>query len=181
MGFESAKYFLSFTRRPVRHFDRIVQTLVGAMIRARCQFTDGLDVTAQLVGDHDPWFAEQGDQSLEEPLCGLCVSACLHENIEHVAICVDRAPQPMFLAVDRDDNFIEVPLVVGSRTVPTDALSEVLTKAVKNEVDIVLENRRGQIVGIEVKSSATVSGSDFSGMRKLAEACREKLIQGMVL
>lgn len=51
----------------------------------------------------------------------------------------------------------------------------------KNEVDIVLENRRGEIVGIEVKSSATVSGGDFSGMRKLAEACGKKFVQGLVL
>jgi predicted AAA+ superfamily ATPase len=51
----------------------------------------------------------------------------------------------------------------------------------KNEVDIVLENRRGEVVGIEVKSSATVSAADFSGMRKLADACGEKFVQGMVL
>ena len=51
----------------------------------------------------------------------------------------------------------------------------------KNEVDIVLENRRGEVIGIEVKSSATVSAGDFSGMRKLAIACGEKFIQGMVL
>lgn len=51
----------------------------------------------------------------------------------------------------------------------------------RNEVDIVLENRRGEIVGIEVKSSATVSSGDFSGMRRLAEACGEKFIQGLVL
>ena len=51
----------------------------------------------------------------------------------------------------------------------------------KNEVDIVLENRRGEVVGIEVKSSATVSAGDFSGMRKLADACGKKFVQGMVL
>ncbi|WP_417246806.1 ATP-binding protein [Celeribacter sp.] len=51
----------------------------------------------------------------------------------------------------------------------------------KNEVDIVLENRRGEIVGIEVKSSATVSAGDFSGMRKLADACGDRFVQGMVL
>lgn len=51
----------------------------------------------------------------------------------------------------------------------------------KNEVDIVLENRRGEVVGIEVKSSATVSTADFSGMRKLADACGKKFVQGMVL
>lgn len=51
----------------------------------------------------------------------------------------------------------------------------------KNEVDIVLGNRRGEIVGIEVKSSATVSPKDFSGMRKLAEASGKKFVQGLVL
>lgn len=51
----------------------------------------------------------------------------------------------------------------------------------KNEVDLVLENRRGEVIGIEVKSSATVSAADFSGMRKLADACGDKFVQGMVL
>ncbi len=51
----------------------------------------------------------------------------------------------------------------------------------KNEVDLVLENRRGEVVGIEVKSSATVSAADFAGMRKVAEACGKKFIQGLVL
>ena len=51
----------------------------------------------------------------------------------------------------------------------------------RNEVDIVLENRQGQVVGIEVKASATVSRSDFHGMRRLAEACGERFLLGMVL
>ena len=51
----------------------------------------------------------------------------------------------------------------------------------RNEVDIVIENRRGDVVGIEVKSSTTFSSSDFSGMRKLADACGDKFIQGLVL
>ena len=51
----------------------------------------------------------------------------------------------------------------------------------KNEVDIVIENRRGDVIGVEVKSSATVSTGDFSGMRKLAEACGDKFIHGFVL
>lgn len=51
----------------------------------------------------------------------------------------------------------------------------------KNEVDIVIENRRGEIIGIEVKSSATVSADDFSGMRKLVETCGDRFVQGIVL
>jgi predicted AAA+ superfamily ATPase len=51
----------------------------------------------------------------------------------------------------------------------------------RNEVDIVLENRRGQVVGLEVKAAATVSRSDFSGLRRLAEACGDRFRLGLVL
>lgn len=37
------------------------------------------------------------------------------------------------------------------------------------EVDFILENRSGQITGIEVKASATVDGKDFKGLRHLQE------------
>ena len=50
-----------------------------------------------------------------------------------------------------------------------------------NEVDIVIEDARGHVVGIEVKAAATVSGADFSGLRKLAEACGKRFIIGLVL
>ena len=51
----------------------------------------------------------------------------------------------------------------------------------ENEVDIVIENQEGQLVGIEVKASATVSANDFSGLRKLADASGKRFAFGMVL
>lgn len=51
----------------------------------------------------------------------------------------------------------------------------------RNEVDIVIEDRQGRVVGIEVKASATVTGSDFGGLRKLAEACGDRFVLGLVL
>jgi len=51
----------------------------------------------------------------------------------------------------------------------------------KNEVDIVIQNRSGQIVGIEVKASATVTNADFSGLRKLADAHPKEFVLGLVL
>lgn len=50
-----------------------------------------------------------------------------------------------------------------------------------NEVDIVIENRRGQVVGIEVKAAATVTAADFGGLRRLAQACGERFALGLVL
>lgn len=49
------------------------------------------------------------------------------------------------------------------------------------EVDLVVENARGEIVGIEIKASATVKSADFSGLNKLASACGDKFVQGMIL
>jgi predicted AAA+ superfamily ATPase len=49
------------------------------------------------------------------------------------------------------------------------------------EVDFVLENRAGQITGIEVKSSATVDGKDFKGLRHLQETETAIFQRGIVL
>lgn len=51
----------------------------------------------------------------------------------------------------------------------------------QNEVDIVIENRRGHVVGVEVKASATVTGADFGGLRRLAGACGDRFALGLVL
>jgi uncharacterized protein len=51
----------------------------------------------------------------------------------------------------------------------------------KVEVDAVLENRRGQVVAIEVKASSTVRGSDFRGLKHLAERLGDDFLAGVVL
>ena len=51
----------------------------------------------------------------------------------------------------------------------------------QNEVDIVVENRQGRVLGIEVKASATVTKSDFAGLRRLAEGCGDRFVMGLVL
>jgi predicted AAA+ superfamily ATPase len=49
------------------------------------------------------------------------------------------------------------------------------------EVDAVLEDATGRIVGIESKSSATIKADDFKGLRQLAELSGEKFVRGIVL
>jgi len=49
------------------------------------------------------------------------------------------------------------------------------------EVDLVLANRRGQVVAVEVKASATASADDFAGIRHLRERLGDDLIVGVVL
>lgn len=49
------------------------------------------------------------------------------------------------------------------------------------EVDLVLENRKKQLFGIEVKSTASLKEKDFRGLRRLAELTGEKFQKGIVL
>jgi len=49
------------------------------------------------------------------------------------------------------------------------------------EVDLVLEDASGQLVGIEVKAGATVEKRDFRGLEILAEAVDNRFMRGFVL
>ncbi|MCE9581258.1 MAG: ATP-binding protein [Planctomycetes bacterium] len=51
----------------------------------------------------------------------------------------------------------------------------------QHEVDIVLEDARGRVVGIEVKKTASPNSDDFRGLRELAEAAGKKFVRGIVL
>jgi predicted AAA+ superfamily ATPase len=53
--------------------------------------------------------------------------------------------------------------------------------AAGREVDIVLEDRRHRIVGIEIKAAATVTRSDFKGLEDLADAVGKRFRRGVVL
>lgn len=49
------------------------------------------------------------------------------------------------------------------------------------EVDFVLENRQGELVGVEVKAAATVIAKDFKGLRHLRETAPRQFRRGVVL
>lgn len=56
-----------------------------------------------------------------------------------------------------------------------------LRTAAGHEVDLILERADGAIVGIEVKSSGTVTGDDFKSLRFLADEREKKFVRGIVL
>lgn len=51
----------------------------------------------------------------------------------------------------------------------------------QNEVDFVIENAAGEIIGIEVKSAASVSINDLVGLKKLAGVAQQSFKLGIVL
>ena len=51
----------------------------------------------------------------------------------------------------------------------------------KFEVDVVIENSAGQLVGVEVKASATVKERDLRGLKKLASLAGDEFRAGVLL
>lgn len=49
------------------------------------------------------------------------------------------------------------------------------------EVDLVLEDAEGRLVGVEVKASATATAADFRGLRILAQAAGPRFAAGILL
>lgn len=49
------------------------------------------------------------------------------------------------------------------------------------EVDFVLEDSAGAIVGVEVKAAASVTRQDFGGLQRLASAAGDSFVQGILL
>jgi hypothetical protein len=50
----------------------------------------------------------------------------------------------------------------------------------QKEVDLVLEQSNGQIIGIEIKASSTINLSDFSGLTRLAECSGNRFSRGIL-
>ena len=51
----------------------------------------------------------------------------------------------------------------------------------QDEVDLIVEDGTGAILGVEVKAAASVTGADFKGLKKLAGACGNDFNLGVVL
>jgi hypothetical protein len=49
------------------------------------------------------------------------------------------------------------------------------------EVDVVMENRRRELVGVEIKAAATVADADFRGLRSFAALVGKRMRAGVML
>jgi predicted AAA+ superfamily ATPase len=51
----------------------------------------------------------------------------------------------------------------------------------QKEVDVVIENSAGLVVGLEVKAKASVQARDLAGLRRLSSLAGEQFLAGLVL
>ena len=107
---------LALPGRLVRVLGAVVQVLRPAMGHRRHELAVRHRVAGQLVGDDHPGHLPQARaQSAEQLPCRHRVSARPHQNVEHVAVLVDRAPQAPPCAVDLGEHLTEVPVVAWPR------------------------------------------------------------------
>jgi hypothetical protein len=65
-----------------------------------------------LVGNDPQWFGTLGTQEFsKESLCGALITMRLDQNVNHAAVLIHGAPQIPLLAVDSNEDLIQVPVV----------------------------------------------------------------------
>ena len=100
-----------------------------AVLDAGHDLPPGRGVAFQLVGDqHTRRSPLLLQQFAEQAFGGLPVAPALDEDIENKALLVDRAPEPVFLAGDRNDHLIQVPFVAAAWGSPANAVGEFPTE-----------------------------------------------------
>lgn len=79
------------------------------------------------------------------------------------------------------ESFVYSELLKATTTAEGDYTLMYYRDADKAEVDVVIENAAGQVVGVEVKAAATVKESDLRGLRKLSALAGEQFKMGILL
>ena len=89
----------------------------------------GRGIARQLVGDQHPRrLALPLEQLAQQALGRLLVTSALHQHVEHDAVLIDGAPQPVLLAGDGDHHLVEVLLVAGTGQPAADLVGEGLAE-----------------------------------------------------
>src|SRR5215212_9156441 len=99
---------LSSSRRLVRVFRPVVETLVPAMLDARHQLLLRRAITAELVGDHHtgrPALALE--QLAQQALGGPLVPPALDQHVQHHPVLIHGTPQPVLHPGDLDGHLVQ--------------------------------------------------------------------------
>src|SRR5689334_3891631 len=116
---------LSSSGRLVGILRPVVEALVLTVLDARHDLTLGGPIAAQLVGDqHTRRSSLLLQQFTQQAFGGLLVAPALNEDIENKAFLIDRAPEPVLLTGDGNDDLVEVPFVAAARGASTDPVGE---------------------------------------------------------
>ena len=111
-GLEPSHLPLTLSCRLVRDFCAVVGMLSCAVDHRRHHRAARGWVTAELVGNQPTRHAALAFQQLpEEPHRSATIPPRLHQGIEGVTVLVHRTPEILLVAVERDEEFVEMPRI----------------------------------------------------------------------
>jgi hypothetical protein len=120
---ESSHSAFAFPRRLVGVFGAVFEPTAFPVLYSRYHLAPGGHIALQFIGDDRTWYILQALQQLsEEALRGFGVAPLLYQDIEHLAILVDGAPKVLQLAVDPEEDFIEMPPIAETSAAGTNPL-----------------------------------------------------------
>ena len=86
-------------------------------------------VALQFIGDEDTWDVLAPLEELAEKLLGgVLIPPSLYQDVEHHAILIYGPPQIMPFLVDREEHFIQMPLITRPGTPATQLVGVLLAK-----------------------------------------------------
>lgn len=124
------------------------------------------------------WTSNLSKRLVKSPKIMLCDTGLLGSLL---GLDADRLNQDTALAGHVLENFIAMELKKQLTWSKVSATLHHYRSQMQQEVDLLLEDSSGRVVGIEVKASASVDGDTFRGLRHLAELLGERFVRGVVL
>lgn len=125
-----------------------------------------------------PWARNLGKRIIQTPKVYLNDTGLLAYLL---GATVDRLKAEGNLAGAVVENFVLMELRKQSTWSTTQPELFYWRTASGQEVDVVLEDRAGRVVGVEVKAAATLSASDVRGLQALATTAGKHWVRGVVL
>ena len=113
--------------RLVRILRAVIEVTVLAVLHAGENFSARRTIASELIHHDDPrHIVKTFKQLVKKALGRTFVTSALNQDIQHVALLVDRSPKVMALAVDRDEHFVQMPLVTSAGLTASDGIGEAL-------------------------------------------------------
>ena len=125
-----------------------------------------------------PWSSNLGQRLIQTPKVYLDDTGLLAQL---TGLTVERMKVDGALAGGVLENFVLMELRKQSAWSKSQPEFFFWRTAAGQEVDIVLEDSAGRLVGIEIKAGATLGGSDVRGLQAMATATGKRWVRGVVL
>ena len=134
--------------------------------------------TLFFVTYQQPWYANLGKRLVKAPKTYLLDTGLLTSLL---GIHLDRMLAYPDMMGGILENFVVNELIKQASWSKTDVKFYHFRTSDGIEVDIIMENARGDVVGIEIKNSSSTSPQDFKGLAYVQEQLGNKFIRGIVL